>query len=325
MPTRPIGSAGTARDSTPSRISSGIGSRCAPVRRRRRGSPRRARRRNARDSADIAAPARRSADSSVQRCAGQRLHRSCRAVVVVGVQLVADPACQHHTPATGKPPTSPGARSARSGTGCHAAAAAVGWPWRGPGHQRLRRDHRRRLGSAASAATTSIDEISGAAARIASSTASSSVTADDGQLLQLPANCSCTVVADDVEQVHVAAVRAQIGPDPVECILDPAFARRAGAGRARAAGWPPDRRRPARSNMPGSGATADAPSSGASPRRRGRLARRQLLGALARDRPAGRRRVQQASGSDRPLSATARLSSQLLGPRHSGGPCITPR
>ena len=43
-----------------------------------------------------------------------------------------------------------------------------------------------------SAATTSIDEISGAAARTASSTASSRVTDDDGQLLQLPANCSRT-------------------------------------------------------------------------------------------------------------------------------------
>src|ERR1700682_1238224 len=39
-----------------------------------------------------------------------------------------------------------------------------------------------------SAATTSIDVISGAAARTASSTANSRVTADDGQLLQLPAN-----------------------------------------------------------------------------------------------------------------------------------------
>ena len=51
---------------------------------------------------------------------------------------------------------------------------------------------RESLGVVGSAATTSIEEISGAAARTASSTASSSVTADDGQLLQLPVNARRT-------------------------------------------------------------------------------------------------------------------------------------
>ena len=65
------------------------------------------------------------------------------------------------------------------------------------------------------------DEISGAAARTASSTASSRVTADDGQLLQLPANCSRTTSPSTSEQMDVAAVRAEVGPHAVERVLDP--------------------------------------------------------------------------------------------------------
>ena len=73
----------------------------------------------------------------------------------------------------------------------------------------------------ASAATTSIDEISGAAARTASSTVSSSVTDDDGQLLQLPCELQADDIVVDLEQMDVAAVRAEVGPHAVERVLDP--------------------------------------------------------------------------------------------------------
>ena len=63
--------------------------------------------------------------SSVQRRAGQRSIAG-RAVVTVGVQLVADPQASTTTPSTEKPPTSPAARSARSGTGCQVELPLLG-------------------------------------------------------------------------------------------------------------------------------------------------------------------------------------------------------
>src|ERR1700759_4215353 len=91
------------------------------------------------------------------------------------------------TPATRNPPTSPGPRSATSGTGCQLEPAdSLVWT------RLISESTEMRCALSGSAATTSMDVISGAAARTASSTASSRVTADDGQLLQLPANCRRT-------------------------------------------------------------------------------------------------------------------------------------
>ena len=122
------------------------------------------------------------------------------------------------SPATRNPPTSPGARSASVGhrmpgrrVGVHSDAGvtssdSAGITAVGAG--------------SAPAATTSIEEISGAAARTASSTASSSVTADDGQLLQLPENRSRTHARrrSTSSSCDVAAVRAEIGPHAVQRI-----------------------------------------------------------------------------------------------------------
>ena len=193
--------------------------------------------------------------------------------------------------ATRKPPTSPGASSARSGTGCHAAA---------PCRASCTRLSSESAGitvavDSGSCATTSIEVISGAAARTASSTASSRVTADDGQLLQLPENCSRTASSPvrRLEQVHVTAVRAEVGPHAVQGVGDPAFARRAGAGRAPAAGWRPGRRRRVRRPPPGLPRTASRHQ----PLQPGAVEvgdlADQLLGALSRDRAARRARVEQ--------------------------------
>src|SRR6478609_1328030 len=106
------------------------------------------------------------------------------------------------TPATRKPPTSPGLRSAMSGAGYHPAAEVS------LGRMRLISESAGMSAAGAesrSAATTSIEVISGAAARTASSTANSSV------------------IADDLQQCHVAAVRPQIRSDAVQRVLDPAF------------------------------------------------------------------------------------------------------
>ena len=178
-----------------------------------------------------------------RRCSAAPASESLAAAapVVVGEQLVADPAGQHRgardrrnrrlRPEPGRRGRAPDARRrAAGGLGYARGSAAIP-----PGSPRA--------SARGSAATTSIDEISGAAARTASSTASSRVTADDGQLLQLPANCSRTTLAVDLEQVDVAAVRAEVRPHAVERVLDPPLARRAGAGRAPAAGWRPGHRR----------------------------------------------------------------------------------
>ncbi len=106
----------TAIDSTPSRTSSGIGSRWTALgavdARARRAPTSNARRR----SADTAAPA--PVESAR---AGQRV-RAAGAAVPVGVTSRRRPGrpapC---VPATRNPPTSPGASSASSGTGCQAA------------------------------------------------------------------------------------------------------------------------------------------------------------------------------------------------------------
>src|ERR1700758_5885355 len=88
-----------------------------------------------------------------------------------------------------KPATSPGASSASSGTGCQVVTVC---PFECTCASRDSAGITLAVVVAGSAATTSIEEISGAAARMASSTASSNVTADDGQLLQLPLNASRT-------------------------------------------------------------------------------------------------------------------------------------
>src|SRR5215217_2776794 len=96
------------------------------------------------------------------------------------------------TPAIRNPPTSPAPSSPISGIGYQAAAAAsfvsVVWTLLITETTEMRPD----VVESGCAATTSIDVISGAAARTASSTAYSRVIAEDGQLLQLPANSSRT-------------------------------------------------------------------------------------------------------------------------------------
>ena len=123
---------------------------------------------------------------------------------------------------------------------------------------------------------------SGAAASIASSTASSSVTDDDGQPSQLPSSRSRTTPSSlTLEQLDVTAVRAEVGPDAVQRLLDPGRARRRGAGRAPAAGWRPGRRRPA---------------ARAARRRAGRCRRRSPAAAPGRRRR-GRRRARTSSSA----------------------------
>jgi hypothetical protein len=98
----------------------------------------------------------------VQRRPGQRL-AAVAAPVPVGEEVLADPARQYRDAVDPETAHLPGRQAGHADFGC-------------------------------SAATTSIDSTSGAAARIASSTASSSVTDDDGQVLQLPENCSRTML-----------------------------------------------------------------------------------------------------------------------------------
>ena len=124
--------------------------------------------------------------------------------------------------------------------------------------------------ASASAATTSIVEISGAAARTASSTANSSVTDDDGQLLQLPANCRRTDFAVDLEQMDVAAMRAEVGPHTVECVLDPPLDAVRVLHRAPTAGWQPGRRQRTRPRVRAA-PRQPCPSCVAGLHRRGRL------------------------------------------------------
>ena len=47
------------------------------------------------------------------------------------------------------------------------------------------------------------------------------MTADDGQLLQLPGELQADDIAVDLEQMDVAAVRPEVGPHAVERVLDP--------------------------------------------------------------------------------------------------------
>ena len=170
--------------------------------------------------------------------------------------------------------------------------------------QRLRRDHRG-VGPA-SAATTSIDEISGAAARTASSTASSRVTDDDGQLLQLPANCSRTHLAVDLEQLDVAAVRAEIGPHAVQRILDPALdVVRMQAVHQQQAG--DQVVGDERVGQLGVGGDRDAPSSAPARRRRGRSPHGPIAPRVRARRRHPPRWRRAASVSDRPPCAIARL------------------
>ena len=119
-------------------------------------------------------------------------------------------------PPTRKPATSPGARSATSGTGCQLAACPFDFTCAISDSAGITPEVVDR------AVTTSIEETSGAAARTASSTASSSVTADDGQLLQLPVNAQPHGVAGDLEQIDVATVRAQVRPHPIQRVGHPA-------------------------------------------------------------------------------------------------------
>ena len=112
----------------------------------------------------------------------------------------------HPRPATGSPPAAePGAQRRDAGSPA-GAAGAVGW-----------------------SATTSIAVTSGAAASMAPSTASSSVTDDDGQPSQLPSSRSRTTPSSVTsEQLDVAAVRAEVGADAVQRPLDPRSGRRSG-------------------------------------------------------------------------------------------------
>ena len=134
------------------------------------------------------------------------------------------------------PATSPGVRSSNSGTGYHVVGSCL---------PACTRDIRESTGitDSAPAATASTESISGAAVRTASSTASSSVTAEDGQLLQLPENDSRTTPSADVEQPDVTAVGAEVGPHPVQRAATRARSGRADARRAPAAGCRSGRRR----------------------------------------------------------------------------------
>ena len=126
---------------------------------------------------------------AVQRGAGKR-GAAATAAVPVGEQLVTDPAGQHRGVRHPESADFPGREVGEAGDGMPTDRAAIV-----VGGRDCSSDS---VGitvavGAASGATTSIEVISGAAARTASSTVSSSVTADDGQLLQLPANSRRTI------------------------------------------------------------------------------------------------------------------------------------
>ena len=137
-------------------------------------------------------------------------------------------------------------------------------------------------------------------------------------------------VVGDPEQLDVAAVRAEVGPDARPAPARPGCRRRTGAGRAPAAGWPPGRRRPAREHLvveparvvqdlqhpleAGAVEVGDQPDQLLGPLPRHRAARRAGVEQRVDPLPGGAQVSRSSGGPARPLTdAVIRLSRSRTG------------